>query len=100
MNGKVVLSITFISLLMLSGCGKNVVEKPISYVSWLEREWQIEKVITWGGTPVSVGWDIVQSYVGTNYDFSELSDEKLSGGVVPIRDMELQPFFSWGGVLV
>lgn len=99
MNGKVVLSITFISLLMLSGCGKNVVEKPISYVSWLEGEWQIEKVITWGGTPVSVGWDIVQSYVGTNYDFSELSDEKLSGGVVPIRDMELQPFFHGEGYL-
>lgn len=99
MNGKVVLSITLISLLMLSGCGKKVVDEPISYVSWLEGEWQIEKVITWGGTPVSVGWDIVQSYMGTNYDFSELSDEKYSGGVVPIRDMELQPFFHGEGYL-
>lgn len=99
MNGKVVLSIAFISLLMLSGCGKKVIEEPISYVSWLEGEWQIEKVIAWGGTPVSAGWDMVQSYVGTNYDFSELSDEKPSGGVVPIRDMELQPFFHGEGYL-
>lgn len=77
---------------------KKVIEEPISYVSWLEGEWQIEKVIAWGGTPVSAGWDMVQSYVGTNYDFSELSDEKPSGGVVPIRDMELQPFFHGRGI--
>lgn len=99
MNGKAVLSITLISLLMLSGCGKNDAEGPINYISWLEGEWQIEDVVTWGETPVSVGWDIVQGYVGTKYDFLEPLSEEPSGGVVPIRDMEYQPFFHGEGYL-
>ena len=106
MNKVAVLSMVILLNIFLVGCGerssnmeKKSVEETINYISWLEGKWQIEEVISWGGTPINYGWDIVKSYVGTSFDFMEPLGEELSGGVVPIRDIELQPFFHGEGHL-
>ncbi|MDE6433992.1 MAG: hypothetical protein K2L07_07150 [Lachnospiraceae bacterium] len=101
MNRRTVLSMVVILNIILTGCGElySDVEEPINYISWLEGEWQIKNVMTWGGAPVNEGWDIVKSYVGIRYDFTKPLGGELSGGVVPIRDIELQPFFHGEGYL-
>lgn len=79
MNRKAVLSIAVVLNLMLTGCGElySNEEKQINYIAWLEGTWQIKNVMTWGGTPVNEGWDIVKSYIGICYDFTEPLDGEL-----------------------
>lgn len=101
MNRKMVLSIVVILNLLLTGCGEShsYVEEPITYISWLAGEWQIKDVMAWGGSPINEGWDMVKSYIGLSYDFTEPLGEVPFGGAVPIREMELQPFFHGEGYL-
>lgn len=101
MNRKTVLRIVVILNLLLTGCGEShsYVEEPITYISWLTGEWQIKDVMAWGGSPINEGWDMVKGYIGVSYNFTEPLGEVPSGGVVPIREMELQPFFHGEGYL-
>lgn len=76
-------------------------EEPIYYSSWLNGRWQSVEVMVYGSA-----WNNIcespkeaDGLVGTIYDFTGISGQNTTGGVVPIRNIEEQVFFRGTGRL-
>lgn len=97
-RSKLLIIIILIFDMLLCGCTSSTAskEEPIYYPDWFSGEWESMEVLGYYYYHLRESEETADSLVGKIYDCPKTWQEMSIGGVIPIRDMNMQPFFFEG----